>query len=147
MIYYIILYEFESGKSLTEISFQEDEEFLKLFGSFFTALNTFMTSLIFHTSKKIQLIELDNYIIKFTHIMFEKEYDLIIICDKTELLHLDDIISEIKEVIYQYADVFINWDGHSTYVFKELETAIRKSLCSWMEEKHQKIPINKLPNL
>ena len=140
MIYHLILYEFSSGKGIFETSFKNNEDndiHLDHFSGFFFSINKFMTSVMFNIARKIQKIELDNFIIIFTPIIFESEFDLITVFDKTDFSLIDSMISEIKNVIYGFPDIFNKWDGCSLTDFKIVKYALKEKINSIIKRRKE----------
>jgi len=127
MIYFFLVYNYKIGTSLIDAQIREiKEDDLMIFASFFSALNSFIKCLILDGNKKINLIELGDYLIRFIPIFPKMHLDLIMVYDKAEQHFSESVIPLIFNKIQEKKEIFVKWDSSSLSEFKPLEDEIVK---------------------
>jgi hypothetical protein len=112
MLYTIFLYQSESGLLLFDKSFQDvSHGKMELFGSFFSALKTFIGEMLLDGSKELKNIELGDYSVLITSVN-EIKADLVVIGDKEDYKSINKLIPKIIKVLGKYPELFLEWKGN-----------------------------------
>ena len=111
MIYTVFLYQAQSGLLIFDKRFQgEDIAKTEMFGSFLSAMKSFISELLHDGSEEIKNIELGDYTVIITGV--EKiNVDLVIIADKADVKSVNKVIPKVIKLLLKYEDLFLTWDG------------------------------------
>ena len=106
LLYFLFLYQSESGILLYDKDFQvKDEKHMDLFGSFYSALKTFISGVMSDKKTELETVglgEINAYIFQIP----ELSIDLILIADKEDSKIISKLNPKITELILQYKDLF-----------------------------------------
>ncbi len=80
-----------------------------MFGSFFSALQTFVSELTESSTESLSTIELGQYFVLITRIV-EITSDLVIITSNEDIKEVQKLIPRITDIILEHQELFINWD-------------------------------------
>jgi hypothetical protein len=133
MLYFLFLYQIESGELLYEKEFQEDfDSHMDLFGSFFSALKLFVSEMVNEGVKDLQTIGLGNLMASIIRIL-EANIDLVIIAEKEDKKEIQKLSSKLKSIILNYKELFLV-NAVKSENFENFDKEINDSILS-----HQKI--------
>ncbi|MFW9771219.1 MAG: hypothetical protein ACFFBY_00535 [Promethearchaeota archaeon] len=106
MLYFLFLYQSKSGALLYEKDFQtKSNRPMELFGSFYIALKTFISSVIPEQSQDIKTIGLGE-INAYATTIPEYLIDIIIIADKEDYKIVEKLFSGLIKIILNYKTLF-----------------------------------------
>ena len=106
MLYFLFLYQNESGELLYEKEFQADiDSNMDLFGSFFAALKTFISKMANEDSEELNTIGLGVLIASIIRIR-EVNIDLVIIAEEEDKKEIQKLSSKLKAIILNYKELF-----------------------------------------
>ena len=106
MIYFLFLYQIESGELLYEKEFQADiDSNMDLFGSFFAALKSFTSNMAHEGSEELNTIGLGALIASVIRIR-EVNIDLVIIAENEDNKEIQKLSSRLKSIILNYKELF-----------------------------------------
>ena len=108
MLQALYLFQSNTKELIYNKNFQSDEK-LQMFGSFFSALQTFVSELTESSTESLSTIELGQYFVLITRII-EITSDLVIITSNEEIKEVQKIIPKITDIILDHQELFINWD-------------------------------------
>jgi len=129
MLYSIFLYQTKSGILLFDKSFQDiSKGKLELFSSFFSAIKSFIQTMLLEGSKDLKNIELGNYLVKITTIP-EIIVDLVLIIDQEDNKKANKMIPKIIKILLTHKELFMDWDGN-VHLFKILDHPITELIAS-----------------
>lgn len=129
MLYSIFLYQTKSGLLLFDKSFQEiSKGKMELFSSFFSAIKSFIQTMLLEGSKDLKNIELGNYLVKITTIP-EINVDLVLIIDQEDNKKANKMIPKIIKILLTHKELFMDWDGN-VYLFNILDHPITELIAS-----------------
>ncbi len=83
---------------------------MELFGSFFSALKSFVAEMVLKGSKELSAIEMGDYSIIITAIK-EITADLVVIADKDDQKAVNKLIPKVVKVLLKNKEIFIGWKG------------------------------------
>ncbi len=107
MLYFLFLYQIESGELLYEKEFQADfESHMDLFGSFFSALKLFVSKMVNDGVKDLQTIGLGKLMASVIRIL-EANIDLVIIAEKDDKKEIQKLSSKLKSIVLNYKEIFL----------------------------------------
>lgn len=108
MLYFLFLYQSKTGTLLYEKHFKvKSDRPMELFGSFYTALKRFISSVIPEQSQEIKTIglgEVNAYATKIPDYLI----DIIIIADKEDYKIVEKLFSDLIKIILKYKTLFQN---------------------------------------
>ncbi|MFX1497298.1 MAG: hypothetical protein ACFFBH_07215 [Promethearchaeota archaeon] len=106
MLYFLFLYQSETGALLYEKDFQvKSDKTMELFGSFFNALKNFITGIIPKEVQELRTIglgEINGYVAKVPELLI----DLVIIADKEDNKIVEKLSSELVKIIVDFKALF-----------------------------------------
>ncbi|NHJ20983.1 MAG: hypothetical protein EAX91_08580 [Candidatus Lokiarchaeota archaeon] len=106
MLYFLFLYQMESGELLYEKEFQPNiDSQMDLFGSFFSALKIFISKVAEDTREELKTIGLGKLIASVIRII-EVNIDMVIIAEKGDKKEIQKLSSDFKELVLKYKDLF-----------------------------------------
>ncbi|TES94154.1 MAG: hypothetical protein E3J90_13050 [Promethearchaeota archaeon] len=106
MLYFLFLYQNESGELLYEKKFQADiDSNMDLFGSFFAALKTFTSKMAHVGSEELNTIGL-GALIAFITMIREVNIDLVLIAEEEDKKEIQKLSSKLKAIILNYKELF-----------------------------------------
>ena len=106
MLYFLFLYQNESGELLYEKEFQADiDSNMDLFGSFFAALKTFTSTMAHVGSEELNTIGL-GALIAFIIMIREVNIDLVLIAEEEDKKEIQKLSSKLKAIILNYKELF-----------------------------------------
>jgi len=106
MLYFLFLYQNESGELLYEKEFQADiDSNMDLFGSFFAALKSFTSNMAHEGSEELNTIGLGALIASVIRIR-EVNIDLVIIAENEDKKEIQKLASRLKSIIFNYKELF-----------------------------------------
>lgn len=108
MLQALYLFQSNTKELIYNKNFQSDEK-LQMFGSFFSALQTFVSELTESSTESLSTIELGQYFVLITRIV-EITSDLVIITSNEDIKEVQKIIPKIIDIILEHQELFINWD-------------------------------------
>jgi len=133
MLYFLFLYQIESGELLYEKEFQADfESHMDLFGSFFSALKLFVSEMVNEGVRDLQTIGLGNLMASIIRIL-EANIDLVIIAEKDDKKEIQKLSTKLKSIVLIYKELFLVDDVKSED-FENFDKEINDIILS-----HQKI--------
>jgi hypothetical protein len=107
MLYFLFLYQIESGELLYEKEFQTDiDSHMDLFGSFFSALKLFVSKMVNDGVKDLQTIGLGKLMASIIRIL-EANIDLVIIAEKDDKKEIQKLSSKLKSIVLNYKEIFL----------------------------------------
>ncbi len=107
MLYFLFLYQIESGELLYEKEFQADiDSHMDLFGSFFSALKLFVSEMINDGIRDLQTIGLGDLMASIIRIL-EANIDLVIIAEKDDKKEIQKLSSKLKSIVLNYKELFL----------------------------------------
>ena len=106
MLYFLFLYQIESGELLYEKEFQPNiDSQMDLFGFFFSALKIFISKVAEDTREELKTIGLGKLIASIIRII-EVNIDMVIIAEKGDRKEVQKLSSDFKEIVLKYKDLF-----------------------------------------
>jgi hypothetical protein len=106
MLYFLFLYQMESGELLYEKEFQPNiDSQMDLFGSFFSALKTFISNVAEDKKEELKTIGLGKLIASIIRII-EVNIDMVIIAETGDKKEIQKLSSDLKEIVVKYKDLF-----------------------------------------
>ena len=107
MLYFLFLYQIESGDLLYEKDFQADiNSHMDLFGSFFSALKSFISGMGSEGIEELKTIGLGALIASIFRIL-EVKIDLVIIAEGGDKKEIQKLSSKLKSIILNYKELFL----------------------------------------
>ncbi|GAH66393.1 unnamed protein product, partial [marine sediment metagenome] len=107
MLYFLFLYQSESGELLYEKEFQADiDSHMDLFGSFFSALKMFVSEIADEEIDELKTIGLGTLMASIIRIL-EANIDLVIIAEKDDKKEIQKLSSKLKNIVLNYKEVFL----------------------------------------
>jgi len=107
MLYFLFLYQIESGELLYEKKFQVDiDSHMDLFGSFFSALKMFVSEIADEDIDELKTIGLGNLMASIIRIL-EANIDLVIIAEKDDKKEIQKLSSKLKIIVLNYKELFL----------------------------------------
>ena len=107
MLYFLLLYQIESGELLYEKDLQVDiDSKMDLFGSFFSALKTFVSGLTDEGVEELKTIGLGALIASIIRIR-EVNIDLVIIAEEEDKKEIQKMKSKFQATILNYKELFL----------------------------------------
>ncbi len=107
MLYFLFLYQIESGDLLYEKDFQADiDSHMDLFGSFFSALKSFISGMGSEGIEELKTIGLGDLIASIFRIL-EVNIDLVIIAEGGDKKEIQKLSSKLKSIILNYKELFL----------------------------------------
>ncbi|MFX0075885.1 MAG: hypothetical protein ACFE96_10615 [Candidatus Hermodarchaeota archaeon] len=106
MLYFLFLYQMETGELVYEKDFQVDiESQMDLFGSFFSALKIFISKVADSTKEELKTIGLGVLIASIIQVA-EANVDLVLIAEKDDKKEIQKLSSKVRNIILDYKDLF-----------------------------------------
>ncbi len=106
MLYFLFLYQIESGELLYEKEFQSDiESNMDLFGSFLSAIRVFISGMADKGREELNTIGLGALIASIFRIS-EVNIDLVILAEEVDKKEIQKLSSNLKAIILNYKEVF-----------------------------------------
>ena len=107
MLYFLFLYQIESGDLLYEKDFQADiDSHMDLFGSFFSALKSFISGMGNATIEELKTIGFGALIASLFRIL-EVKIDLVIIAEGGDKKEIQKLSSKLKSIVLNYKELFL----------------------------------------
>ncbi len=107
MLYFLFLYQIESGELLYEKEFQVDiDSHMDLFGSFFSALKLFVSEMVNEGIEELKTIGLGDLMASIIRIL-EANIDLVIIAEKDDKKEIQKLSSKLKNIVLNYKELFL----------------------------------------
>jgi hypothetical protein len=107
MLYFLFLYQIESGDLLYEKDFQADiDSHMDLFGSFFSALKSFISGMGSEGIEELKTIGLGALIASICRIL-EVKIDLVIIAEGGDKKEIQKLSSKLKSIVLNYKELFL----------------------------------------
>jgi len=107
MLYFLFLYQIESGELLYEKEFQVDiDSHMDLFGSFFSALKLFVSEMVNDGIDELKTIGLGDLMASIIRIL-EANIDLVIIAEKDDKKEIQKLSSKLKNIVLNYKELFL----------------------------------------
>jgi len=107
MLYFLFLYQIESGELLYEKEFQADiDSHMDLFGSFFSALKLFVSEMVNDGIRDLQTIGLGDLMASIIRIL-EANIDLVIIAEKDDKKEIQKLSLKLKSIVLNYKELFL----------------------------------------
>jgi len=107
MLYFLFLYQIESGDLLYEKDFQADiDSHMDLFGSFFSALKSFISGMGSEGIEELKTIGLGALIASIFRIL-EVNIDLVIIAEGGDKKEIQKLSSKLKSIVLNYKELFL----------------------------------------
>ncbi len=107
MLYFLFLYQIESGELLYEKEFQADiDSHMDLFGSFFSALKLFVSQMVNEGIRDLQTIGLGKLMASIIRIL-EANIDLVIIAEKDDKKEIQKLSSKLESIVLNYKELFL----------------------------------------
>jgi len=107
MLYFLFLYQIESGELLYEKDFQADiDSHMDLFGSFFSALKSFISGMGNEGIEELKTIGLGALIASIFRVL-EVNIDLVIIAEEDDKKEIQKLSSKLKSIILNYKELFL----------------------------------------
>ncbi|MBA7556515.1 hypothetical protein ES705_49227 [subsurface metagenome] len=107
MLYFLFLYQIESGELLYEKEFQVDiDSHMDLFGSFFSALKLFVSEIVNEGIEELKTIGLGDLMASIIRIL-EANIDLVIIAEKDDKKEIQKLSSKLKNIVLNYKELFL----------------------------------------
>ena len=133
MLYFLFLYQIESGDLFYEKDFQVDiDSQMDLFGSFFSALKMFISSMTNEGSEELSTIGLGNLIASIFRII-DVNIDLVIIAEEVDRKEIQKLTPKLKSIILNYKELF-SVDAVKSEKFEKFDKEINDIIIS-----HRKI--------
>jgi len=129
LLYFLFLYQSESGILLYDKDFQaKDKKHMDLFGSFYSALKTFISGVISDKNDDLKTVGLGE-INAFISQIPELSIDLILIADKEDSKIISKLNPKITNLILQYKELFVK-DQINREIFENFNKDINKIMLS-----------------
>ena len=107
MLYFLFLYHIESGELFYEKDFQADiDSQMDLFGSFFSALKIFISSMTNEATEQLSTIGLGSLIASIFRIL-DVNIDLVIIAEGVDKKEIQKLTPKLKSIILNYKELFL----------------------------------------
>ena len=107
MLYFLFIYQIESGELLYEKDFQaEIDSQMDLFGSFFSALKIFISGMGNEGIEELKTIGLGALIASIFRIL-EVNIDLVIIAEEGDKKEIQKLSSKLKSIILNYKELLL----------------------------------------
>ncbi len=107
MLYFLFLYQIESGELLYEKEFQADiDSHMDLFGSFFSALKLFVSEMVNEGIRDLQTIGLGDLMASIIRIL-DANIDLVIIAEKDDKKEIQKLSLKLKSIVLNYKELFL----------------------------------------
>ncbi len=107
MLYFLFLYQIESGELLYEKDFQADiDSHMDLFGSFFSALKLFVSEIADDSTGDLKTIGLGHLVASIIRIL-EANIDLVIIAENDDKKEIQKLSSKLKSIVLNYKELFL----------------------------------------
>ena len=133
MLYFLFLYQIDSGDLFYEKDFQVDiDSQMDLFGSFFSALKMFISSMTNEGSEELSTIGLGNLIASIFRII-DVNIDLVIIAEEVDRKEIQKLTPKLKSIILNYKELF-SVDAVKSEKFEKFDKEINDIIIS-----HRKI--------
>ena len=133
MLYFLFLYQTDSGDLFYEKDFQVDiDSQMDLFGSFFSALKMFISSMTNEGSEELSTIGLGNLIASIFRII-DVNIDLVIIAEEVDRKEIQKLTPKLKSIILNYKELF-SVDAVKSEKFEKFDKEINDIIIS-----HRKI--------
>jgi len=134
MLYFLFLYQIESGELLYEKEFQADiDSHMDLFGSFFSALKLFVSEMGNEGTGDLKTIGLGDLVASIIRIL-EANIDLVIIAEKDVKKEIQKLSSKLKNIVLNYKELFISKNAVKSEEFENFDKEINEIILS-----HRKI--------
>ena len=129
MLYFLFLYQIESGELLYEKDFQIDiDRNMDLFGSFLSAIKIFVSGLTKEGTKEVSTIGFGTLIASIFRIS-EANIDLVILAEEEDKKEIHKLSSKLKSVIVNYKELF-SVDAVSSEDFANFDNEINSIILS-----------------
>ncbi|MFX1357240.1 MAG: hypothetical protein ACFFA8_08125 [Promethearchaeota archaeon] len=129
MLYFIFIYNSETGDLLYDKDLNvSNERQMDLFGSFYTALKTFLGGVMGTAMESIRTVGLGQfnaYVINHS----ELSIDLVLVAEKEDFKDIDRISEKMSELILKYKSLFIEGTVQADN-FKEFDEAVNNLILS-----------------
>jgi len=146
VLYFLFLYQIESGDLFYEKDFQADiDSQMDLFGSFFSALKMFISSMTNEASEGLSTIGLGNLIASIFRIR-DVNIDLVIIAEEVDRKEIQKLTPKLKSVILNYKELFLV-DAVESEEFEKFDKAINDIIISHRKILDPKVLIEKQKGL
>ena len=133
MLYFLFLYQIDSGDLFYEKDFQVDiDSQMDLFGSFFSALKMFISSMTNEGSEELSTIGLGNLIASIFRII-DVNIDLVIIAEEVDRKEIQKLTPKLKSIVLNYKELF-SVDAVRSEKFEKFDKEINDIIIS-----HRKI--------
>jgi hypothetical protein len=107
MLYFLFLYQIESGELLYEKDFQSDiDSHMDLFGSFFSAIKSFISAMGNEGKEELQTIGLGALKASIFRIL-DVNIDLVIIAEGDDKKEIQKLSSKLKSIVFNYKELFL----------------------------------------
>ncbi len=107
MLYFLFLYQEESGELLYEKEFQVDIDFnMDLFGSFLSAIRSFISGIVNNDREELNTIGLGTLVASIFRIS-EVNIDLVIIAEEYDKKEIQKLSLKLKKTILNYKELFL----------------------------------------
>ncbi len=145
MIYSLFIYQRRSGLLQYKINFEDiSQGKLDMFGSFFSAIKSFILEMKFKGSADLEAITLGDYLIYIISVP-ELPSDLGIIADKGDNKKIKKLIPKIIKIIHKHKEIFMDWIA-DRMIFQILDQPLVELIKSYgnlgnnikIENEHQK---------
>ena len=108
MLYFLFLYQIESGELFYEKDFQVDiDSHMDLFGSFFSALKMFISGMGDEGTEELETIGLGTLIASIIRIQ-KTNIDLVIIAENDDKKEIQKLTPKLKTIITNYKEIFLD---------------------------------------
>ncbi len=129
MLYYLLIYQFESGLLLYEKDFKvEDKSRIELFGPFFSAIKSFLSELWIDGLNELKTVGFGSFTAFMMQIP-EVKIDIVIIADKDDSKIIKNLSSRIIKIIINYKELFTT-ESIISERFQEFDTEINEFILS-----------------
>lgn len=129
MLYFIFILDSESGDLLYDKDLNiSNERQMDLFGSFYTALKTFLGGFMGTGRESINTIGLGKFNAYVLN-QAELSIDLVLIAEKEDFKDIDRISKKILDLILNYKELFVKGTVKAEY-FKQFDETINKLILS-----------------
>lgn len=129
MLYFILIFNSETGDLLYDKDLNvSNERQMDLFGSFYTALKTFLGGFMGKAMESIRTVGLGQfnaYVINHS----ELSIDLVLIAEKEDIKDIDRVSEKMSELILKYKSLFIESTVQADN-FKEFDEAVNNLILS-----------------
>jgi len=139
MVYSLYLCHIVSGKVLLNISFKEMPECENIVGSFFSAINHFLSALLFENCdnpEKINYMEIGSYAINIIPVLVRNDIDMILIHDKPrtkkEKNELNCLFKKLLKVFITHGENFVDWDECNVGIFGDIVDPLICNVKEWV---------------